>query len=352
MLENPLVLQSHVKTQPGDMTLDTDLDILPIKKRRESLPLKKRTIQTTIDDDLTNKCVENLLHFKEKDESNVKLFHSNGITEKSSTSDIPMDFSLPTRIRALFKKEQQPQITTDCNSFDYFMVSDRKSKDIAQNGIFGLNSSLLNFPLPLSFGSSPMALQTAASLFTSGLPSVNLPFPINFPFNFSPHLIQTPSLTMKTNSVNKVESSEVCKKQKSKQCKELIPNCNLDSSNNSESESSSIVETYVINPATGNRVRRCYKNMTTERRMEANARERTRVHTIGAAFDRLRKLVPSLAPDQKLSKLSILRISCSYIMLLAAMNDLDYSADSQGYTIEECTEMLTETINSEAKFKR
>ena len=74
---------------------------------------------------------------------------------------------------------------------------------------------------------------------------------------------------------------------------------------------------YVINPATGKRVRRNYKNMTMERRREANARERSRVHTIGAAFEKLRVLVPTTPPDDdgalqevKLSKLSVLRIAC------------------------------------------
>merc|ERR1719273_1065591 len=38
---------------------------------------------------------------------------------------------------------------------------------------------------------------------------------------------------------------------------------------------------------------RNYKNMTRERRVEANARERQRVHTITAAFDTLQSLIPA-----------------------------------------------------------
>lgn len=106
---------------------------------------------------------------------------------------------------------------------------------------------------------------------------------------------------------------------------------------------------YVTNPCTGNKVRRNYKNMTRERRVEANARERTRVHTIGNAFDGLRAKIPMLKSDQKLSKLSILRITCGYIMLLAAMNGKDYSADQKGYSVDECVQMFNETLVNETK---
>ena len=56
--------------------------------------------------------------------------------------------------------------------------------------------------------------------------------------------------------------------------------------------------------------RKNYKNMTRERRVEANARERTRVHAISAAFEGLRRAVPSYSYNQRLSKLAILRIAC------------------------------------------
>jgi len=59
--------------------------------------------------------------------------------------------------------------------------------------------------------------------------------------------------------------------------------------------------------------RKNYKNMTRERRVEANARERTRVHAISAAFEGLRRAVPSYSYNQRLSKLAILRIACRYV---------------------------------------
>ncbi|KAK9401625.1 protein atonal 8 [Crotalus adamanteus] len=52
------------------------------------------------------------------------------------------------------------------------------------------------------------------------------------------------------------------------------------------------------------------KALQQTRRLLANARERTRVHTISAAFEALRKQVPCYSYGQKLSKLAILRIAC------------------------------------------
>ena len=51
-------------------------------------------------------------------------------------------------------------------------------------------------------------------------------------------------------------------------------------------------------------------NMSRQRRLVANARERTRVHTIGSAFEELRAQIPSYSCNQKLSKLAILRCVC------------------------------------------
>lgn len=97
---------------------------------------------------------------------------------------------------------------------------------------------------------------------------------------------------------------------------------------------------------------RNYKNMTRERRIEANARERTRVHTISAAFETLRKTVPAYSTNQKLSKLSVLRIACSYIMTLSRIAGHDYSSDQSEPSIESCVEDVTRTIQSEGKVKK
>ncbi|KAH8279622.1 hypothetical protein KR018_008355, partial [Drosophila ironensis] len=97
---------------------------------------------------------------------------------------------------------------------------------------------------------------------------------------------------------------------------------------------------------------RNYKNMTRERRIEANARERTRVHTISAAYETLRRAVPAYASSQKLSKLSVLRVACSYILTLSRMAGEDYSADQSEPSIAECVDSVTATIQTEGKVKR
>lgn len=102
--------------------------------------------------------------------------------------------------------------------------------------------------------------------------------------------------------------------------------------------------------------RKNYKNMTRERRVEANARERTRVHTISAAFDALRRAVPSYSHNQKLSKLAILRIASSYILALARLNDEDYTPATEHIrkplTFAECVDLCTSTIQTEGRARR
>ncbi|KAM3939458.1 transcription factor ATOH8 [Leptodactylus fuscus] len=88
------------------------------------------------------------------------------------------------------------------------------------------------------------------------------------------------------------------------------------------------------------------------RRLLANARERTRVHTISAAFEALRKQVPCYSYGQKLSKLAILRIACNYILSLARLADLDYSADHSNLSFSDCVDQCTRTLQSEGRSKK
>lgn len=97
---------------------------------------------------------------------------------------------------------------------------------------------------------------------------------------------------------------------------------------------------------------RNYKNMTRERRIEANARERTRVHTISAAYDTLRHAVPSYSSTQKLSKLSVLRIACSYILTLSRLAGEDFSIDQSQPPVQDCIDAVTRTIQTEGKLRR
>merc|ERR1711935_190747 len=92
-----------------------------------------------------------------------------------------------------------------------------------------------------------------------------------------------------------------------------------------------------------------YKNMSRERRLIANARERTRVHTISTAFDALRQAIPTYSYNQKLSKLAILRIASAYIKSLSALTEeepiSDAGAAAESKTpfsacVSECTKTL------------
>ncbi|XP_047209866.1 transcription factor atoh8 isoform X2 [Girardinichthys multiradiatus] len=88
------------------------------------------------------------------------------------------------------------------------------------------------------------------------------------------------------------------------------------------------------------------------RRLLANARERTRVHTISAAFEALRKQVPCYSYGQKLSKLAILRIACNYILSLAHLAELDYSSDHRSASFSQCVEQCTRTLQAEGRSKK
>lgn len=102
---------------------------------------------------------------------------------------------------------------------------------------------------------------------------------------------------------------------------------------------------------------RNYKNMTRERRIEANARERTRVHTISAAFDTLRRAIPAYSHNQKLSKLSVLRIACSYIMTLSKIlqendNEVTTARNNSPTDLDGCVELVSRTIQTEGKLRK
>ncbi|XP_059202374.1 transcription factor atoh8 [Centropristis striata] len=88
------------------------------------------------------------------------------------------------------------------------------------------------------------------------------------------------------------------------------------------------------------------------RRLLANARERTRVHTISAAFEALRKQVPCYSYGQKLSKLAILRIACNYILSLAQLAELDYSPEHSSVSFSQCVEQCTRTLQAEGRSKK
>lgn len=61
----------------------------------------------------------------------------------------------------------------------------------------------------------------------------------------------------------------------------------------------------------------------TRRRNAANTRERRRMSSLNIAFDRLRKVVPSIGHDKKLSKYETLQMAQSYINALSELLEKD-----------------------------
>lgn len=58
-----------------------------------------------------------------------------------------------------------------------------------------------------------------------------------------------------------------------------------------------------------------------KRRLAANARERKRMYSLNAAFEKLRSVVPSLGDNQQLSKYETLQMAQSYITALQELLD-------------------------------
>ncbi len=86
--------------------------------------------------------------------------------------------------------------------------------------------------------------------------------------------------------------------------------------------------------------------------MEANARERQRVHTITAAFDTLQAAIPTSEENIKLSKLSVIKIATAYIMALSRMAGHDYSEDQSAPPVQAVLQHCRETIETESKIKK
>ena len=81
-----------------------------------------------------------------------------------------------------------------------------------------------------------------------------------------------------------------------------------------------------------------------EKRRVANAREQKRVQILSAAYDALRRTIPSFSTNQKLSKLTILKVAVSYIKALYALNQkvesFENSSAKFARHVNECTEIL------------
>lgn len=77
------------------------------------------------------------------------------------------------------------------------------------------------------------------------------------------------------------------------------------------------------------------------------------MHTISAAFDTLRRAIPAYSHNQKLSKLSVLRIACSYIMTLSKILGKDGEAmATKSSGLADCVELVSKTIQTEGKLRK
>ena len=92
-----------------------------------------------------------------------------------------------------------------------------------------------------------------------------------------------------------------------------------------------------------------------QRRLVANARERSRVHALSNAFNSLRCTIPSYSTEQKLSKLTILRVAINYINALENILEQDpqhgcITTPEFAQYVDECSAVLqTEYGRSKSK---
>ena len=93
--------------------------------------------------------------------------------------------------------------------------------------------------------------------------------------------------------------------------------------------------------------------MSRDRRIEANARERKRVHTITAAYDKLQAILPLSnveTNDAKLSKLSVIKIATAYILALSRMAcHEDYTEDKRLSSVEDAMDNYHKIVMEEIK---
>ncbi|XP_034549901.1 helix-loop-helix protein 2-like [Notolabrus celidotus] len=75
-------------------------------------------------------------------------------------------------------------------------------------------------------------------------------------------------------------------------------------------------------PALSKEEKRRKRRATPKYRSAHATRERVRVEAFNVAFTELRKLLPTLPPDKKLSKIEILRLAMCYISYLKQVLDV------------------------------
>jgi len=195
----------------------------------------------------------------------------------------------------------------------------------------------LTSPTALLLSYAAMRASTAATAVEPALSS----------FAFSPESIGSPAMSV-ASDVSGCEQDEPLSLVVNKSCDKV------------EKVSKTIVDKQIIAedetlaspPTTPTKRQTNYKSKTRDRRVEANARERKRVHTITAAFDTLQSAIPTEEENGvKLSKLSVIKIATAYIMALGRMAGHDYTEDQSNPSLEEVLENYRQTVSEETKVK-
>uniref|UniRef100_A0A182VVP8 BHLH domain-containing protein n=1 Tax=Anopheles minimus TaxID=112268 RepID=A0A182VVP8_9DIPT len=83
-----------------------------------------------------------------------------------------------------------------------------------------------------------------------------------------------------------------------------------------------------------------------DQRLQANARERYRTHSVNSAFNNLRQLIPTEPHNRKLSKIETLRLAKSYISHLIAVLVTGNSQRPCVDTINQRQEVEDETTST------
>ena len=82
------------------------------------------------------------------------------------------------------------------------------------------------------------------------------------------------------------------------------------------------------------------------RRIKANDRERTRMHSLNAALDQLRNILPNSNDDMKLTKIETLRLANNYIFALTeTLKLLDNLDSGNAYNVQEVNKMWSLPTN-------
>ena len=171
--------------------------------------------------------------------------------------------------------------------------------------------------------------------------------PAQSSFAFSPESIGSPAMSV-TSDVSGCEQDEPLSLVVKKSCDkvEKVSKTIVDKKTVAEDKA------LISPPTTPTKKQTNYKSKTRDRRVEANARERRRVHTITAAFDTLQSAIPTEQENGvKLSKLSVIKIATAYIMALSRMAGHDYTEDQSNPSLEEVLENYRQTVREETKVK-